>query len=112
MWRSRTFWRLFASYSVLWLAAIGLLGTVIVTRVEGHFLQQIEASLRTKAVLLREVVRGLPGAQAATLEERMVRLRDELAARITLMDADGRVVAESEKDPSLVENHMNRPEVQ
>jgi len=58
MWRSRMFWRLFGTFSILLLAAIGLLGLVVIGRVEKYFLNQLENSLRSKAVLLREAVRG------------------------------------------------------
>lgn len=34
MYRSRMFWRLFGTFGVLWLASIGLLGVVIVNRVQ------------------------------------------------------------------------------
>ncbi|MCK7467350.1 MAG: hypothetical protein MZU91_03880 [Desulfosudis oleivorans] len=33
-------------------------------------------------------------------------------SRITLIDARGKVFADSEKDAALLENHFNRPEIQ
>ena len=112
MWRSRIFWRVFGTYGVLLVSAIGLLGMVVVGRVEQHFLQQIEGSLRIKAVLVREAVRGWPGgSDAAALQSRMIALRKQIATRITLIDDDGTVLADSEADPAQMENHSDRPEV-
>src|SRR5436305_1244992 len=111
-WRSTMFWRLFGIYSVLLLSAIGLLGVVIVSRVEQHNLEQIEDTLRAKAVLVREVVRDRPAAQVPLLQPRIKSLRQEIATRITLLAEDGRVLADSDEDPEHMENHANRPEVQ
>jgi two-component system phosphate regulon sensor histidine kinase PhoR len=105
------FWRLFATFSLLHLLAVGLLGVVIVNRTEGHFHRQLEESLHTKAILVREVVRNVPVAERASLQERMVTLRGEIATRITLIGADGEVLADSEENPEKMENHAGRPEV-
>lgn len=109
MWRSRIFWRLFGTHGVLLLAAIGLAGMLIVQRVEEHFLGQVEQSLHTKAVLVREAIRAQP---PESLQERMLALRQEIATRITLIAADGQVLADSEEDPLKMENHASRPELQ
>ncbi len=34
-----------------------------------------------------------------------------LGCRITVIDADGRVLADSEVDPAIMDNHRNRPEI-
>src|SRR5262245_35180875 len=88
MARSRMFWSLFGSISLLLLAAIGLLGLLIVPRVQRHVLKQIESSLETKAILVREVVRHQPAGPPSALQQRMVALRHEIATRITLLAAD------------------------
>ena len=111
MWRSRMFWRLFGTFSILLLAAIGLLGLVVIGRVEKYFLNQLENSLRSKAVLLREAVRGRTKDQAPLLQKQVTALRPEIAARITLLARDGRVLADSAEDPERMENHADRPEV-
>jgi two-component system phosphate regulon sensor histidine kinase PhoR len=111
MVRSRMLWRLFGTYGFLLLVAIGLLGMVIVGRVEKYFLSQTEDGLRTKAILLREVVRHLPAGDSITLQERASAWRQEIAARITLLAHDGRVLADSHEDASQMENHADRPEV-
>jgi two-component system phosphate regulon sensor histidine kinase PhoR len=106
------FWRLFGLYSVLLLAAIGLLGVVIVRRVEQHYLEQVEESLQTKAILVREMVRDRPFDETSQqLQQRTRALRPEIATRITLLADNGRVLADSDEDPARMENHANRPEV-
>lgn len=106
------FWRLFGIFGALVLVAIGALGFTIANRVERQAHDQIEESLRTKALLIREAVRGQPAERAPALQERIEALRREIATRITLLDQRGEVLADSEKDPGEMENHAGRPEVQ
>jgi two-component system phosphate regulon sensor histidine kinase PhoR len=103
------FWRLAISYTALILAALGLLGAVVVGRVERGQLDRIAAELRGKAVLVREAVRNLPSDSA--LQERVKALEPDVGARITLLADDGHVLADSEEDPAQMGNHGDRPEV-
>src|SRR5262249_5957343 len=111
MWRFRTFWRLFGASSVLLLAAIGLLGAVIVGRVERHTLEHIAESLRARALLVADTVRDRSGEQNVRLQPQIAALGHEIATRITLIASDGRVLADSEEAPRHMENHGNQPEV-
>jgi two-component system phosphate regulon sensor histidine kinase PhoR len=104
------FWRLFSVYGLLLLSAIGLAGYVIVRRVEHQYLQQVERSLYSKAILVREVVRGRPG-EGGSLERLAQTLRRETDTRFTLIAADGRVLADSHEDHRVMDNHGGRPEV-
>src|SRR5262249_34736918 len=110
MWRSRMFRRLFGTSGLLLLIAIGLLGVVIVKREERYFLQQIEDNLRSKAILVREVISDRQ-VREGRLQRRVQNLGKEINTRITLIGADGVVLADSSKNPREMENHGDRPEV-
>ncbi len=114
MWGSRTFWRLFGTYGLLWLASIGLFGAGILGNFEQHSLEQTEAGLRARAVLVRELVRGKSAADVPALQEQIEHIRQQTGTRVTLMSADGTVLADSDRDPRryVLENHLARPEVQ
>jgi two-component system phosphate regulon sensor histidine kinase PhoR len=103
------FWRLFLAYGLLILGAVGLLGIVLAGRVERQHQRQINEMLRTRALLVREAFRGEP---ASNWQERVRRLGQEIATRITLIARDGRVLADSDEDPARMENHGERPEIQ
>ncbi len=75
MWRSRSFWWLFGSFGLLVLAAIGMLGSVVIQRVEQQFLRQIEQDLHAKAVLVREAMRGHKNDPPEQLQERLMASR-------------------------------------
>ncbi len=106
--RSRIFWRLFSTFGLLVLAAIALLGALVSGRIERHELRQVEESLNVKAVLVEEALRHWP---ANELQTRVAALRSRAGTRITLIAADGRVLADSEEDPARMENHADRPEI-
>src|SRR5262249_13760007 len=104
------FWRLFLIFGGLLCISIGPLGFVIVHRVESSYLEQIEGSLRSKAILVREVILDRP-TQPANLQQQIHDLGKETGARITLIRADGLVLADSHRNPRTMDNHGDRPEV-
>jgi two-component system phosphate regulon sensor histidine kinase PhoR len=109
--RWRTFWRLFGAYVVLVLTVIGLLGWVVVGRVEKQVLADIEQHLLAKNILVEEIIRAIPADQTDQLQARFSSLAKEVEIRITLINADGKVLVDSAEDPARMENHANRPEV-
>jgi two-component system, OmpR family, phosphate regulon sensor histidine kinase PhoR len=106
------FRRLFTAFSLLLILTVGALGLLVVARVERQFLKQTENSLHARASLLRETIREAPADADAVLQKRMVKLGQEIHTRITLIAADGQVVADSEEDPARMQNHSDRPEIQ
>jgi two-component system phosphate regulon sensor histidine kinase PhoR len=77
-------------------------------------MEQVEQKLRDIAGLLRsqaEAVLAAPGREAE-LQPLLARLGPELQVRLTVLDAAGRVLADTEADPATLENHRDRPEIQ
>ncbi|HLG18590.1 MAG TPA: ATP-binding protein [Bdellovibrionota bacterium] len=77
-----------------------------------HVRQEIEARIRENAVLLAPHLE----LEATTLSRpRLLSsvqdLGRETGSRITLIAADGAVLADSDADPATMENHRDRPEV-
>jgi two-component system phosphate regulon sensor histidine kinase PhoR len=111
MWRSRMFWKLLGSQAVLLLAAIGLLGAIVVRRVEDHYLRETQEGLRARALVIRELVRDRSVEQIPELQARLVELSEPAGMCITLLAGDGTVLVETEGDPAALENHADRPEI-
>jgi two-component system phosphate regulon sensor histidine kinase PhoR len=109
--RSRTFWRLFASYGLLALASIGIIGWLVDRRVEQRELESISESLRVKAILIEEAFGDSPAGADAARQARVTALGRECDTRITLLSADGWVLADSDEDPARMENHKERAEI-
>src|SRR5438128_1924590 len=110
MWRSHIFWRLFATYSVLVTLALGLLGWILLARMEAHVREDMRRDLETKCVLVRELV-ALQDLVPTELQRQVSSLADEIQCRITLVAEDGRVLADSAEEPRQMNNHLHRPEI-
>jgi two-component system phosphate regulon sensor histidine kinase PhoR len=111
MWRSRLFRQLFGIYTVLVVTAVGVLGWIVVGRVERYELQQIEQALESKAVLIDGIIRDAPPDWTASLMAHVRAWRERMDTRVTLIAADGRVLADSDENPRRMENHAKRPEI-
>ncbi len=112
MGRSRMFWQIFGSFAALIVAALAGFGWIVAEQTARNERSEIEEQLRGKAQLIQEVLRGRPLDEIQALMARLGKQASTIPTRITLMSAEGRVVAETSKDPSQVEDHFNRPEFQ
>ncbi len=108
MWRSRVFWRLFGAYCLLLAFSLTFLGWILIRRIEAHLLDEIRQNLETKTLLVGELADRYSEPQ---LQPHMIRLAGEIDARITLIAADGKVLADSSGPIDQIENHRDRPEV-
>ena len=107
--RLSMFWQMFLAFGSLIVLALGTLGGVVGAWVEQQALLQVEAHLKSKAILLQEIVRGRSVVQ---LRSHIETLRAETETRITLIAASGTVLVESERDPADLDDHGKRPEIE
>ncbi len=117
MWSSRLFWKLFLSYTAVFLIAAVALLYVITKGQEEQINEQVDLRLRHAAVFLQtDFAAMIEEAPSQSLQQRIMQLGRQTQTRITLMTVDGRVVADSARDGldvvNLMENHLSRPEMQ
>lgn len=108
--QSRFFWRLYSSYVAIVVLAVATAGILVGRRITKDSLEEVEESLRVRAAFLSEVAYqtlGEPDSLQALVED----LHESVHTRLTVMTGDGTVVADSDEDPSRMENHGTRPEV-
>ena len=108
--RSYFFWKLYATYVVLVVLTVATVGVLVGRRINHDSLDQVESELRVRALLLREVAAGSFNG-ADSLQARVIALGAAVQTRLTVIAADGTVLADSDEDPSTMDNHGNRPEV-
>lgn len=110
--RKSFFWRLYLGCVGLILLATVALGTWFERRARADMLADLDEALRLRLVMLEEVAAGhWDAALEPVLEERIRRLGRESGARLTLVRADGVVLADSEREPAEMGNHRQRPEI-
>jgi two-component system phosphate regulon sensor histidine kinase PhoR len=109
---SRFFWKLYASYAVLVVLAVSVVGVLTSRRVGQDLLETVERSLSNRATLLAEVASpALGGVGGERLQDRVEQLGRETGTRYTVIRLDGTVIADSDEDPSGMDDHGSRPEV-
>ncbi|MBM3991102.1 MAG: PAS domain-containing protein [Planctomycetes bacterium] len=107
------FWRLYIGCVALILLSTVTLGVWFERRARADMLSDLDASLRARLVLLQDIAASHWDKPASPeLELRIQRLGIDGAARLTLVRADGVVIADSERDPVSIGNHRLRPEIE
>jgi len=110
--RRRLVWQLYppiAATLIIALFAVGFFGT---RTFRASYLEDMAASLLARARLVERVVPSrLPAVPGGALDQQVKRLGDISSARITVIRADGLVLADSAEAPAVMDNHARRPEV-
>lgn len=74
-------------------------------------LENLKEELKEKAILISHLIKQQVG-QNTNLDTTIKNLGNDLSCRITIIQSDGLVLADSEKDPENMDNHINRKEIQ
>lgn len=90
-----------------------LLALFLGNRARDIYMDRLEGELFTQATLLADDAgRGMTGTNADDAVIAIVHdLGGVISSRLTIIDASGRVIADSEADPATMQNHNTRPEV-
>ncbi len=111
---ARIFRRTYFGYVVVILLTATVLGILTGRRVESEAMSETREMLRHRALLVREIARPAFEGDAApdsALAATLRRLAVETETRFTLVAADGRVLADTERDPATMVDHGDRPEI-
>ena len=98
--------RLVTTYAVTFLVLLGISGLLVERVARDALLEEIETGLTQQVAGLAELVPSDPGAVQGWVDE----LCPDLRARITVIDGDGRVLADSVAESEQMEGHAARPE--
>ncbi|MCA9270368.1 MAG: HAMP domain-containing protein, partial [Planctomycetales bacterium] len=107
------FWRLVLGNVVLVAIGLGLSGWAIIRQVDHVYRDDITRQLASSAQLIRFALEDQFAPDNALHLQAFVRRLavNESELRITLIAADGTVLAETQANPEKMESHADRPEV-
>ena len=108
---SHFLWKLWLCFAVLILLSTGIVGTLVAGQVERSTVEEIDRRLETAARMLADVAEAAPLREDEAFRALVQRMGEGVSLRLTLIGADGRVLADSEKSADSMENHAGRPEV-
>lgn len=129
MFRSHLLWRLYAGYVAIILSAMLIVGVLVSRQVEKNGMEEIHHSLEARSQMLLEIARqDLQGEVVQdkssddkkpspdfppprSLQQIVVELGGNTDSRLTVIAAEGRVIADSQELPSNMDNHGLRPEI-
>jgi two-component system phosphate regulon sensor histidine kinase PhoR len=112
MWTSRLFWKLFLAHAALAILSAILFAWLVSNPQSEQVLRAANERFYDVAVLLRSrVVAELAAERTDGLQALIQQLGVDTATRLTVLGADGRVLADSDQDPARMENHLQRGEV-
>jgi signal transduction histidine kinase len=110
--KNRIVWKFFGAFTVLTLIVVFVLNFFVALKLSDNFEQKISEKLKSNAILVGDLLRAdlIDGAQE-TVQQETERLAEKLDLRITVVDAHGKVLADSANEPSMMGNHSDRLEV-
>lgn len=112
MFRSRFFWKLFLSYALVILATVSSVGFLVLREYRRDIGERMEQSLRYELVALADLVDGSrPNLTLEGIQSQVDQVAKATGRRITVVAADGAVIADSDAVASEMDNHGSRPEL-
>ena len=111
--KSHYFWRTYLGYVAVALAGTFIFAISLVRDTQQQILQKTEADLASTAELLSLSVN--PALQSLSFENiraTALSVNEISGLRITVIDSNGIVIADTHENPVTMENHFRRPEIQ
>lgn len=110
--KNRIVWKFFGAFTVLTLIVVFVLNFFVALRLSDNFEQKVSQELTSNAMLVGDLLRpGLIKSTHESIQQDVRRLAEKLNLRITVVDPGGKVLGDSEKEPSAMENHGERLEI-
>lgn len=103
--------QLLPAFLLVILLSMALVCFLVTRTVETLGLRHTEKELAARATLLKAVLREQANLDTAGVQALCIKLGAETGTRITVIEPDGTVIADSEESPAQMDNHASRPEV-
>ncbi len=105
--------RLILTFVILNLVSGLLLGSYLLWYFYNHNLTGLTANLTTQAQIVEQLLQeDLTGPRAkGAINGKIQELGTKAAIRITVIDTNGTVLADTSSEPATMENHLERPEI-
>jgi two-component system phosphate regulon sensor histidine kinase PhoR len=110
--RNSLFSKVFGGYLLIIFILLLLIPIISFKLIRTYYVNTLTENLKNIAITTSpQIVSFLDGRHHTELDAFLKNLKDMINARITIIDKEGAVLADSEKDPATMESHKIRPEV-
>ncbi|SDN55956.1 two-component system histidine kinase PnpS [Alkalicoccus daliensis] len=103
--------RLIVPLSLIILIVLSSLGALLGPFIQEFYQERMNDRVQKEASIVSFALAQVDYTDEEILQETTMELSQRLDARITIIAADGEVLAESAVDPAQMENHLDRPEI-
>ena len=105
-------WKFFGAFVFLTLIVVFVLYFFVSLKLQNNFERKISEELQSNAMLVGDILTGdLLEHKNEDIQRKIETLAGKLDLRITVVDTQGKVLGDSDKDPALMENHKDRLEI-
>lgn len=105
-------WKLFFTYIIIIIICISFTGILAIISLRNFYIKHLSSNLKSNATLVVNILEDdLATNNLSQIKLKTKDLGKELEIRITIIDINGIVLGDSEKNPALMENHADRPEI-
>jgi two-component system phosphate regulon sensor histidine kinase PhoR len=110
--RNSLFSKVFGGYLLIICILLLLVPLISFKLIRTYYVNTLTENLKNVAITTSpQIVTFLDGRHHTELDAFLKNLKDKINARITVIDKEGTVLADTEKDPATMESHKIRPEV-
>jgi len=113
MKRKTLFWKLYPSFLII--SFISLLAIVMIAlwSFKSFYYQERAVDLEIRAkILTPEFSRLIQSQNYQEIQKKSLKLGDDSSTRITIILPSGKIIGDNKKDPTTMDNHKNRPEIE
>ena len=112
MWSTRLFWKPFIYFSLLIILSSVIGGATTIHWQHEQIIHQLEMRLRDTAISLQNPAEeALAHQDLENFQSVIETIASQINTRITLVEKQGQVFADSHKDPQQLDNHADRSEL-
>lgn len=105
--------KIFIGYSLITLFLVSTIVVFSFNPVKNFYIDTLRNSLYKEGTILNNKFKPIIAlSQYDRLDQLAKEIGHKINTRITIIDTTGIVLADSENDPKLMENHLDRPEIQ
>lgn len=113
MFHSKITRRLVSSFLLIVLISLSLLGIILLNYFRDYTMQQEKNALILNAKIVETTLENeLYTHSTTTLDSTLRELHEKTDLRITVIDADGKVLGDTSEPSSALDNHLDREEIQ
>jgi len=109
--KNKIIWKFWSAYIILILITITVLNFFVSLKLRDYYEQKITDKLKSNTILVADILKEVLINEPELADTRARELADKLNLRITIVDTTGKVLADSQKDAQIIENHNTRPEI-